>query len=689
MNKVFILGVMSLFLLSGVYASVELTNPVNSVYNLGEIIELDVKIVAEELISDSFSVELICGLKEVEVYKEFSSLSQGDSRINEILIPLIENFIGNARGDCYISYSLGNDSGKLVENVEISDSIKLNLDKDRNEFNPGELAFFQGSLEKMNGQGIEGNLEIIIKGIDQPDVRSLFDVEGNSFSLEVLIPEDFKSGSHLVNFYVYEKDSKGIVSNFGNLEESIRILQIPTNLEVFLEENRIQPGTSLNAKVILRDQTGEKIDAKVYAAVKNQEGEIVQKFEERTDISFKYFIALNESPKEWEVSAYSGGLTSKQSFRILENSEVSLNLINDRLVVENIGNIYYNENISFFIGEKEVSFNPSLEVGQSKEFILTAPKGYYEIRIGDEKASLFLTGNAVGVKESSLGAVSTFNFIWIFLILILLAAFIVLFNRYLKRRNFRRPNVNGDKERIMELKARKEKEKNKKNLEGMYSTHLKSELSLSINGYKQDASVMCLNLKNYDEIKDGEGQVCETIQRLVDIFEGEKGFVYGNNENIFFVFAPSRTKTFKNEMPLIEFADKALLILKEHNKKFKKLIHYGLSLNYGTIVVTEDQTGLRFASMGTFMTVSKKIAMRSKGQIYLSGEFKKRLGKDVKTELRELGSISAHILKEVVDRTKNSTFLEGFVARHKKEMARQEAEKAKGDSVKDMLDERD
>jgi hypothetical protein len=257
----------------------------------------------------------------------------------------------------------------------------------------------------------------------------------------------------------------------------------------------------------------------------------------------------------------------------------------------------------------------------------------------------------------------------------------------LKRRNFRKPRVNNDKQRIKEIKKFKEAKVKKKLAVGLIDPHVKSELSLSIHGSKQDASVMCLNLKNYETIQSGEGNVRETVQRIVDIVEGEKGFVYNNKENLFFILAPSRTKTFQNEMKLVEIGNKAEKILKEHNRKFKVVIDFGISLNYGTIVTSQVGMGIKFMSMGTFMTIAKKIAVRSRKQIYLSSEFKSRLGKDVKTELKDLGTVSAHLLRGIMDRTKNSTFLEGFVARHKKELARQE--EANKNIPKTLADERD
>jgi hypothetical protein len=681
--RIIFLGIFLFSFMGFVSANVELTNSVNAVYNLGEIVKLNIQVSADEDISDSFSVNLICGLKNIEVYKEFTSMLVGDVRNKEILIPLIDSFIDNARGDCSIEYSLGDKTGDLVDNFEISDVIILDLEINQAEFVPGENLAFQGNVQKKNGKDVSGTIEVVVKGVSQSDLTSSASVSGSSFSLELFVPSNFKSGEHIVEFYVYEKDAKGVISNKGNLLSNVLISQIPTNLEVLLDDDRIEPGTNLRGKTILRDQTGEKISAPAYIGIKNYLGEIVKKIEERTDVDFEYFIALNESPKEGVVSVYSEGLTQKVEFKILEKPLVDVQLVNNSLIVTNIGNVYYNQSVLVKIGEDNVSFNPDLGIGQVKKFILTAPKGEYEVIVEGVSEKVFLTGNAVDIKEAGVKKSGINPIFWIFIILVLLIAFFILYKQVARKRKFRRPIVNRDRERVMELREIKASKKNSE--VAWVNPKVRAELSLSINGSKQDANVMCLNLGNYEEISNGGGNVSETLQRIIDIFESEKGFIYDNKENIFFILAPSRTRTFQNEMKLIELADKAQKILKEHNHKFNKKIQFGLSLNYGTIVTADTKNGLKFMSMGTFMTISKKIAMRSRGHILMSTEFKSRLKSDVKTEAKDLGNMTAHLLREVVDRTKSSTFLEGFVARHQRDMAKKQEVEKKNPSEEDSL----
>ena len=78
------------------------------------------------------------------------------------------------------------------------------------------------------------------------------------------------------------------------------------------------------------------------------------------------------------------------------------------------------------------------------------------------------------------------------------------------------------------------------------------------------------------------------------MIEAKKGFMYQNNENLFFILAPAKTKTFQNEQDGVELAEKIKKIFNEHNKIFKQKIEFGISLNYGTIITRQEPTGMKF-----------------------------------------------------------------------------------------------
>ena len=88
---------------------------------------------------------------------------------------------------------------------------------------------------------------------------------------------------------------------------------------------------------------------------------------------------------------------------------------------------------------------------------------------------------------------------------------------------------------------------------------VKTELSLSINGTKQNAVVGCISLKNYEEIKSGSGNVSETLESISNLIESDKGLIYKNHGHLFFILAPVLTKTFKNEETSLKITNKIVV----------------------------------------------------------------------------------------------------------------------------------
>lgn len=716
MRKEFVIVFLGLCLVSLVSAGVELTTPANDIYNLGEVIKLPITITADEVLTNKpFSVSLVCGVKVIEIYSEkyLPIMNVGDVQTRDFLSIFLD---GTAKGDCYMEYNLGSYSNRLVEKVKISDSINLDLDSHSEKFKPGEKLTLTGTVKKENGAGIDGKIEFTLEGIESADLFSVTEIKGETFSISIDVPTNFKFGKHSVKIYAYETGSSGEILNKGELSDEVTINQVPTTLEVLLTSNKIQPGTSVVAKVILMDQTGQIIDAKVYAAVKNAKDEIVQKIEERTNNEFSYFIAVNQTPEKWAVSAYSEGLNKMETFEILAYPDVDFQIVENKLFVKNTGNVPYNESINLNIGNQTVSFYPELDFGQEKTFYLTAPRGEYLISVGNAVEEVYLTGNAIEISTEFPKTFKLNPVIWIFiLVLLVIVIFLLLRRMYLKRaRTFRDSGRDYKEAKIKKIKTSKKggefkelvalnpKSSSSSSSSGssvdvntrqfnpvakkesmLVSSKIRAELALSIDGAKQDASVMCLGLKNYYDISNGDGNVLETLQSITQMVENERGFIYNSNGAMFILLAPSRTRTSNNESKLLEISNRTKDILKDHNKKFKKKIDFGIALNYGTIVTKEENGILKFMVLGTFSTSAKKVALRANEDICLLDEFRKRLPPSVRTEPKEVGGMKVHVVTKSVlgssSSTGHSTFLEGFVDRQKRDFAKQETEKQKAD----------
>lgn len=666
MKKIILPLILVLFLISFISASVSLENPPNEFYNLKDKIEITAKITPEGEINDIFILKLICGGIETDIYKEYLYLTEETTK--NILIPLVKEFVGESIGECVIRSHLGETVEIISEKFKISDLIKINLNEPTKDFSPKETITFEGIVLRENGKNADGVVEVIL-ALEGNGLISSADVEEGKFSVQMLLPDNLKAGEKSITIKAYETNAKGQITNHGESYSKIEIRQVPTNIEIVMEEKEILPGDYLKAKILLHDQTGERINSIAYIAIKNQNGEIVEKIEKETDVNFEYKINENELPNIWSISTYSEEISNELQFKIKENEKINTELINKTLLLTNVGNVPYNESLEIIIGEEKLIIPVYLELDQTEKYFLSAPDGEYEVGIGETKMIVFLTGNVIKAEKIADSKLKTSSMtVWIFLIFILGIMAFFVFRRGVKKSFFGRFIPGKSKKIDIEESSAVEKS----NAHGFISPNSKASLSLSISGSKQNACIGCINFKNYEEIKSGEGNVRETLKSIVENIESEKGLIFQNKSNLFFILAPVKTKTFQNEMIGIHLSEKANILLKEHNKKFKQKIDYGISLNYGTIITKQESKEMKFMSMGTLLTTAKKLATTANQEIFISDSVKKRLSSEIKTDVKEIGSITAHIFKEILNKTAHSKFIDGFIARQKKEIAEKE-----------------
>jgi hypothetical protein len=652
-----------------VSSEVSLGSSVNSVYNFGDIIKLPITLSFEEDFSDVFVLSLVCGEGSAEFYKEYIYLSSGDSASKTIYVPLIKDLVGGLGGECSIIYSLGSDKGVLVDNFRISDKINLNIEKEESNLLPGDGFNIRGTAIKENGKFFSGDLRVFIEGGNSEDIEFTKKVDSDSFSFEVIIPEDFEYGQHLVSVEATEFGPSGEKINYGKTEFFISIAQVPNNLELIFEEDSVNPGADFMFSAVLHDQTGQKMDSSVYFALRNSNFEIVRKLEGKTGEIMEYRVNDTQLPGTWSVSAYSNELTQRKDFRIREKESIKVDLVNETLIITNNGNIPYNDTVKIEIGDDILGIDVFLDYGSFAKYKLSAPKGVYEVSVEGVTEKVSLTGRAVDAKKvsSSSGSGMGNIFLWIFVIIILGFVLLLIVKRGYKKaffgklKNFPLPVHRKKRGEYKEVSV------GSSGKSSLRKSRLPSEISLSIKGSKQNAGIVCLNIKNYSDVSEGQGNTGETLSKIISLVESSKGFVFSNKGSLFFIFAPSKTKTFRNEMTLIHIADEAKEILKEHNKKFKIKFDYGISLNYGTIVTKEEEGKMKFMTMGTLLSDSRRLANLSRGESLISEKVKERLSSEVKTDTKTFGSTKAYVIREILDRGKHDTFIKGFLARQQRD----------------------
>jgi len=646
----------AVLLISFISAQIIIEKQPNEVYNLGESVQVPVTIKSLTDVAEIFQMNLICSGHEINFYKNGIDLNYGE-QIKIVPAPslvLTKNIIGEIKGKCKIKAFLGTEDPIFTEEFTISNLIYITLFTEKEEFNPNDNLFLEGNVIKEGGGEIEGIADIKIIS-NSSEITQQAAVGKGYFSSNISLPKDMKAGTYTVLVTAYDKDSLGGILNQGTSSKQITIRQIPTNLEIVFENNLVEPGTDLKVKAILHDQTGEKIESTAIITIQNTKGKILEQSEKQTDEFLELSILYNEPPGQFKVTAISNEITTEAIVNITEKKDVKIELINKTVILTNIGNVKYcNKSILIKVGEEILNLDSCLEIDEEKKYVLTAPDGEYRVEIIEDGKStiqekVLLTGGVVGIKETG-GVLSAikYPFVWLFIIGVLGFVAFMFFKKGYKRSLFGYISKFKKKKTIELPPYSQNEDKNK------------AEISLSIKGHKQNACSVCLKIKNFKEIK--KDSIKETLNKLHELAKINKAVVYENQDNLIFIIAPIKTKTFSNERPALRMAQQIQEILKGHNKLFKQKIDFGIALNYGSIIAKQEEGSLKFMSIGTFTTNAKRIASLSKEEILLSREIAQKLASQVKVEKVTQDNVVFYRIQRIKeDNPEHKKFIDNFL----------------------------
>lgn len=652
-------------------ATITINKQPESIYNLGDSIRPSIAISSSERIQGDLKTDLICNGKMVKSYLTGIDISliNGEMR-PQIVFPLIKEVIGFSKGTCLIKFSI-NDYYETTDDFKISDILSITLKSGEGEFKPEDEILVQGEATKENGELVNGFIEVEIFAGNNSQNTYIETINNGFFAVDLSLPAETIAGPYLISLNAYEKDLMGEVTNKGFLDYTITILQVPTSLEVLFENSEIEPGTNLRVKAILHDQTGLNIDGTAIITIKDSNDKILHQAEKATDEFLDYKVEHNQAPDNWTVYAISTQLSGEAEAAIKEKKEVDYELANKTLTITNVGNVIYNDTVFVKIGEEIKEIKTYLEIDDVKKYILNAPDGDYNIEIVSEDGNkeigrVALTGKTISIQEAKSTIRKIFNpFVWIFVIAICGFVAFMFF-----KKGYRRSFIGYIQSKRNSWKSSKKKDNPPKTIN---KESLKSQgtanLSLSMKGDKQDASVVCLKIKNLREVESKKGGTNKVIQDIIDSAKNKKAVLYETGEYFFFILAPIITKTFKNEKTAIIVARNIQNSLKNYNQKVEKKIEFGIAINHGTIIAKKEGEGMKFMGMKTFIPKVKKIATMSDQEVLLTGEMNDRLLTvgGVRTDKITRSGVKFYTIKEIRDISGDKTFMSGFMKRMENE----------------------
>ncbi|VVB84115.1 Uncharacterised protein [uncultured archaeon] len=640
-------------------ATITLTQPLKSTYNLGDTISPTFLVVSSTPLEGDFYASLICNNNTINFCNNGVSLGIGGQHTYECILRLSKSKLGGSQGTCVIKATVGTYYG-LSDEFKISNLLTISGVMQKSTFDSGENVPISGKVTRETGENARGFIQANIdtNSINQ-NISQLGAIENGNFAMNISLPSDTKAGDYILNLNAYEVDVNGFETNTGNVQYNISVRQVPTNLELTFENKELNPGSSLKVKATLHDQTGVPINSTVFITIKDSADKILEEKEVNTDEFMEYSVASDTPPAEWKVYAVSNKLTSEDTFLIKIKESIKVSIMNKTIQITNDGNVFYNKTLLVKVEDNPLNIGVSLDVGQSKKYVLTAPNGQYIVKVltndGNEVSeTMSLTGNVIGIKELSAGSLTTFA--WILVILILLAVAFIFFKKLRKKPFYGR--------KIFQKREPKPLPVMREN--SIVTPVNRAEVSLSIKGNKEDVSIVGIRIRDLRDLK--RGSTADTIRKIISNAENSKAVMYENNDYLLFIFAPSRTRTMKNEKSALEFAESAQKILLEHNRMFNQKLDFGISLENGALISKVEDGVFKFMGMGTLMTSVKRIASLSREEVLLSNQINDSLRVSIKAEKEVRDGVPVFILGSIKKEDEAAKkFINKFLNRQDKE----------------------
>lgn len=662
-------ALLTLISLTFVSATIEITQPFE-IYNFGDEIYTTVTL-NPTTVSGNFEINVVCSNQSANVYK--IAPADGAFSPNQIQkvnhkIVLTKEFIGNLSGNCYIEALLGKeviDSSQFM----LTGDINLAVKTDKSSYNPGEEVDWTVEAVKANTVNLNGAVEV--SGNQSFNKAVVNGKASGSFNIN----SDAKAGKYQLDFFVYDSDANGIL-NQKTMSVYYEVNQVPTSLNIAMVGYEATPLQDFSFSADLFDQSGDRMNRSlnaVYASVEGEETSL--KIDSGTMVNLNF--PQNATPGNYTLTVSQGSVKDVEEFFIKAVPNVSVEFLEGApvVIVKNIGNVFYSNNLSLRIGNIVKEVLVELKVGDEKRYNLGAPNGLYDVIATIDgmniQKQLSLTGNAVSVNGSNgFGMWENQVFVWTFIAIILVLAGIVIFFRFRGRRTY--DAVQRSEKRV--AIAAKEKHEpledvSKRVYEKKQFVDLAKPLVdeaqsvLTTKGTKSYASVIALNVKNYNGLN---GHARNEINEAIIDAKSKSGVIEHKGNHVLIIFSPLITKTVgDNEVLAVKCAWKIKERLDSYNKRFTGKIDYNIGVNAGQMVAALVGGKLNYTSLGNGVLLAKRISDLDSGKILVSSMVRSKLMRELKVNKinHTIGNVDIFDVYRIADMEANEQKLKDLLKR--------------------------
>src|SRR3989338_1641490 len=362
-----------------VFADITIKSEQN-VYNIGSKIRASASILQANSFEGLFKLTLSCENYNLQYFLTPISLEANfRSAVNVPELVATASMLGN----CIIAGDLLTNDNIVIEeknsnNFAVTDQLTVLPVNSRIISLPGDIIQVTGVVNGAFGSNVlKASTKIVLDNNSY-----VIDAIDGKFNLTLQIPKNVKSGRHTIE--ISASDSK---NNIGSAEVELDVTAVPTYVKLGLSSSQILPGSKIGITSSLYDQADELINASIDLELTSPNKDKVFKKIAQSNEKIDYEFSQYAEPGIYVlVSAYRN-LLAQSSINITTVREVKIKYENETVLIENIGNIPFEDELTFFLESKlkkysitkKINIEPGkwLSIDLSKE----VPLGIYDIKI--------------------------------------------------------------------------------------------------------------------------------------------------------------------------------------------------------------------------------------------------------------------------------------------------------------------
>ena len=710
-----VLLVFMAFLLPLVSSSI-FVEPLNPIYNYGDTLTAQTKIVPSVSTSGHYTVDLKCGNITINIFNNFFDLPANVERSVLVTTQVLNPLLNNITSSCLLR---ANFVGESVNSNSFTLSNKINVEAelDFDELNPGNSLVISGTAIKESGVPLNGFVELFVSSLN---LYKSSTITNGVFNISLILPADVKSGKHNVTLEVHNTDSSSRKINFGSFADTFTVAQVLKEFEIVVVDENVNPGTDFVFRIDSFDQAGDAINKDVSLVMNDPKGlpflkKIVKSGESQI---LKFF--LNNTPGYWNIEATIDGESKRKLFYLMDVKKVQTSLINNTLFVTNIGNSIYSGPIEITIGSQVEVKQVKLGVGETQKFTLRAPDGDYSISVSqngesESLGSTFLTGNAIKVtdlREDLIGTVTNPIIWWLIAILFVLVLILVQVRKRMlkhtpmassgmiakpikndsensfslpkkdissnistgfdKKENydfslnktfksdsssFAKPNPKVDFANTKQFVAPKIDFTNTKPFVSSQSNKVApSSLFESNQGIREHAVAIALYIG-------GSSNTSQILNNALSIVQETGVKVYVDGDYKIILFSPKLTNNSDNESAAVSVGRRIQALFLEHARDNNDGVLFGIGISNGEIISEIENGKFHFTSTGNLISFAKRIAQSSNMKLLISDSVRRKVISNVKVEKSSFQGVWE--ITRVIDHSQSRDFIKRFSDRNK------------------------